>query len=387
MSRNELDIMIHTLGLPISGEDPVELSLGGSETAAVSMARALQNLGHTVTVSCVTGKAHRVAGVTYIPAEDLMAHNKGREYDVFLSCRFHEVLEQPITAKLIGLWNHDMPSDTFAEDARCALSKASFLFFISEFQKKEYEKFLSEISAMRELTSNGFDFAALSRPLLPALEPVSEPVSESAGLRFIYGSRPERGLDFLLREAWPAIRADFPEAELVVTSYDVSSPDVSESIRGCFDAYRDYYKSCVELIASTPGVSSPGSLTRRQFWTELAACRAVLYPTDFPETSCLVALEAQALGIPIVTTGRFALRETVGFKDTLVRQPWGSAEYLKNFLKTVRRLVKDDAFFDEARQTGLHHVNRESHSWDSIAEQWTIYFSKRLARLAGRAGG
>jgi glycosyltransferase involved in cell wall biosynthesis len=364
MAAHPLEIVIHTLGLPISGEDPVGLALGGSETAVVSMARALARRGHQVSVASVRDTTDRVAGVDYLPNVALAEHLRDRPCDLFLSCRHHDVLNQPIAARMVGLWYHDHVDAYGSGDPLHARSKASFSLFLSRFHLEGFERRVRGLAPYAEVTSNGVDFEAVGA--VPAGAPASRP------LRFAYASRPERGLDYLLREVWPGIRARYPHAELLLSTYDVAGSKNSELTR--------HYALCDHLARETPGVVVLGSLPRREFWRRLVECRALLYPTSFPEVSCMVALEAQALGVPVVTTDAFALAETVACRDTRVAGTWRSREYLQSFLDIVGRLVDDLAFFASAREAGTRHVRPDTHSWDAIAASWEAMVEERFAR-------
>jgi glycosyltransferase involved in cell wall biosynthesis len=360
-----LEIVIHTLGLSISGEDPVGLALGGSETAVVSMARALSRRGHRVSVASGRETADRVSGVDYLPAVALAEHLRDRPCDLFLSCRHHDVLNQPIAARMVGLWYHDHVDAYGPGDPLRARSRASFSLFLSRFHLEGFERRVRGLAPYAELTSNGVDFEAI-RPVLAG-------ASNTLPLRFAYASRPERGLDYLLSEVWPGIRARYPDAELLISTYDAPPSKSSELTR--------HYALCDHLARHTPGV---GSLPRREFWRRLAECRALLYPTSFPEVSCMVALEAQALGVPVVTTDAFALTETVACRDTRVSGRWRSREYLQAFLDTVSRLVDDPAFLASAREAGTRHVRPDTHSWDAIAANWEAMVEDRFARRFDR---
>jgi glycosyltransferase involved in cell wall biosynthesis len=94
----------------------------------------------------------------------------------------------------------------------------------------------------------------------------------------------------------------------------------------------------------------------------------------------MVALEAQALGVPVVTTDAFALTETVACRDTRVSGRWRSREYLQAFLDVVGRLVENPAFLASARDAGRQHVRPDTHSWDAIAASWETMVEDRFAR-------
>ncbi len=369
-----LQIVIYTRGLPITGEDPVDLGLGGSETAVVSMARGLARAGCGVRVVCNTGGAVRRAGVEFLPAAEGLAVLGREPCDVFLSCRYHQVLDEPVPARMVALWNHDMPDGDLPRRAAAALSKASLSFFLSDFHRREFEKHVPGISGFARVTSNGVDFDALAAAAAEA-----EPAG--AGPLFLYGSRPERGLGFLLRRIWPRILSRHPEARLLVSSYDVGALELPPELA-------EYYGFCRELAARTPGVAGPGSLTRRQFWRRLAGATAVLYPTDFPEISCMVALEAQAAGVPIVTSDRFALSETVGCAELRVGEEWGSEAYVEAFVERALRLVEEPAFRERAVAAGRDHVTPGSHSWDALARSWQeIFLAGFEKRMESEPGG
>ncbi|MGH9240261.1 MAG: glycosyltransferase [Vicinamibacterales bacterium] len=328
------------------------------------MARALARRGHQVKVAGGRTTAERVAGVDYVPNATLADDLRDRPCDLFLSCRHHDVLNQPIAARMVGLWYHDHVDSYRGGDLLRARSRASFSLFLSRYHLEGFEQRIRGLAPYAEVTSNGVDFQAVDAVLAGR--------STDRPLTFAYASRPERGLDYLLREVWPGIRARYPDAELLISTYEGPRPAASELAR--------HYALCDHLARETPGVVMLGALPRREFWRRLADCRALLYPASFPEVSCMVALEAQALGVPVVTTDAFALAETVACPETRVAGPCGSREYLRSFLDIVSRLVDDPPFLASVRAAGTRHVRPETHSWDAIAASWEAMVEDRFDR-------
>jgi glycosyltransferase involved in cell wall biosynthesis len=328
------------------------------------MARALARRGHQVKVAGGRKTAESVAGVDYVPNATLADDLRDRPCDLFLSCRHHDVLNQPIAARMVGLWYHDNVDAYRGGDLLRARSRASFSLFLSRYHLQGFERRIRGLAPYAEVTSNGVDFQAVDAVLAGR--------STDRPLTFAYASRPERGLDYLLREVWPGIRARYPDAELLISTYEGPRPAASELAR--------HYALCDHLARETPGVVALGTLPRREFWRRLAECRALLYPASFPEVSCMVALEAQALGVPVVTTDAFALAETVACQETRVAAPCGSREYLRSFLDIVSRLVDDPSFLASVRAAGTRHVRPETHSWDAIAASWEAMVEDRFAR-------
>jgi glycosyltransferase involved in cell wall biosynthesis len=250
------------------------------------------------------------------------------------------------------------------------LRKASFAFFLSKFHRNQFAEHIPGLAPFARVTSNGVDHDAIDM-VLRGRSPVS------GRPKFIYASRPARGLEFLLTEIWPQIVTAVPGAELLLSGYDIRALCESDALRLERNRERNHYFG--ELARNRPGVRPLGSLQPPPLLGS-QDCTAVLYPTETPEVNCMIAPEAQALGVPMVTTDDFALRETVGFKPTRVHAPWGTADYVAEFVATTVRLVDDPEFAEEARKAGLRHVSRETHSWDAIAEAWEALFQDELTR-------
>jgi len=182
------------------------------------------------------------------------------------------------------------------------------------------------------------------------------------GLRVVYTSVPERGLPLLVEQIMPLIWRSIPEVELHVFSYQP------------LGRYRSLQTGAHRRVIFRGGLRQP-ELAR-----DLALFDLWLYPTDFPETSCIAAMEAQAAGVPVVTTGRYALRETVqdGVTGVLIDGTVGSPAYIARFAETVVSLLRD-----RARRARMGAAARErmltQFTWDRVAAQW----SELLTRLAG----
>ncbi|MGH2395955.1 MAG: glycosyltransferase family 4 protein, partial [bacterium] len=160
----------------------------------------------------------------------------------------------------------------------------------------------------------------------------------------------------------PLIWRSIPEVELHAFSYQP------------LDRYRSLQTDANRRVIFRGGLRQP-ELAR-----DLALFDLWLYPTDFPETSCIAAMEAQAAGVPVVTSGRYALRETVqdGVTGVLIDGTVGSPAYIARFAETVVSLLRD-----RARRARMGAVARErmltQFTWDRVAAQW----SELLTRLAG----
>lgn len=95
--------------------------------------------------------------------------------------------------------------------------------------------------------------------------------------KFIYTSRTERGLIILLA-LWPKILGYLPDAELVISTYTKFPLNKEEEQ---IKAIIDRYSSIKHL----------GQLNTEQLYLEMSTAEYWLFPSIYPETSCITALE------------------------------------------------------------------------------------------------
>ena len=172
--------------------------------------------------------------------------------------------------------------------------------------------------------------------------------------RIVYTSQPRRGLRVLLR-LFPQIRALVPDAELHVFGYewagDAEGVDVS--------------------TMNQPGVYMRGGLSKSQLALELRSAAVMAYPCTFKETFCVAVAEAQAAGLPVVTTRSGALPERVrdGVDGFVVPGDPKREDFGSQFVEAVVRVLKDDALRERMGAAGAEKARR-SYDWSVIAGQW-----------------
>ena len=95
--------------------------------------------------------------------------------------------------------------------------------------------------------------------------------------KFIYSSRPDRGLDVLL-DLWPKILQEIPDATLSICCY------------GTFPSKPEEQK-LQDIIDKYDNITHLGKLSADKLYEEMRSSEFWLYPTHWPETSCITALE------------------------------------------------------------------------------------------------
>src|SRR5262245_30747696 len=175
-----------------------QTSLGGSESACVGLARALQARGHDVRIFATKLDPeavgyHDAAGVTWSPWEDFWPTNQFIEFDVVVGLRMHGLFTlRPVQARLRLLWSQDLlvPGQMQGEVMAAAWA-IDHIAYVSEYHRRQWEQMQPELAPIGWVTRNGFDPADLP----------SDPKPRDP-YRVMYTSRPERGLAPLL-EMWP----------------------------------------------------------------------------------------------------------------------------------------------------------------------------------------
>ena len=178
--------------------------------------------------------------------------------------------------------------------------------------------------------------------------------------KLLYSSRPERGLEILL-DLFPEIKKKLPKAELHIFTYVPTSED-------------NEMKPLLEKL-NRPGVIMRGSVKQSQLAEEMMESRLMVYPNIWRETSCIAAIEAQAAGLPVVSSVLAALPETVinGKTGILIEGDPYSDVYKKKFVDNVVELVKDDEKFDLLSKNAKKRAF-EIYTWGKIAEEWAEKF-------------
>lgn len=349
-----------TDGEEFHGASPEERALGGSETALVQMARALARRGHSVQVFCRCPAPGLYHGVIYHDRTTMTASVLRESWDVLIVSRFFGAFSLPFQAGLTVLWNHDI-LDHSAELAR-HLQTIDIMFVLSRFHAQDYAGKLEACANKLVQTRNGLDLGLLER--------AAAGVTRTPG-RMIYASRPERGLKLLLEQIWPRLLRQFPHLRLTICGYQLGNTPIHPSLQ-------KKYIEIERLTQKTPGVEVLGPLAKEPYYAHLASCECMLYPCVFPEISCIAALEAQALGVPIVTSDRFAMAETVLTPQFRVGGEPGSNGYIDQFIMAVQSVISSPQ--QAADRAAAAKATVVSHnSWDAIAGQWEELFFDTMA--------
>jgi len=333
-----------TSGLKFNGNTVNEQALGGSESALIYMAREMARLNNDVTVYCDCDKPGWYDGVEYRSVEQYTKDNKS-QFDTLIVSRFTDFLAMPVDSKMNILWCHDIDTGHFRDAIGCS----DRIFCLSDFHKKLYvDNYDIDPTNYVWKTSNGYD-----------QEIVTTPVPwEQKKNNYIYASRPERGLKLLLEKIWPEIVERNPDAVLSICTYEhtLALPDDVKKI----------HKEVEDLMEYSRNIKKLGHLPKRQFYELLANSAYMVYPTSFPEISCISAIEAQYNGCLVITSDEFALSETVKTDTKVKSDEYGSLDYVNKFLAHLDKYQGD--VYEAEVAKGKKAI--ESYAWNRVAKSW-----------------
>lgn len=269
--------------------------VGGNEATVVCWARELGNRGHKVRVYAPLDRIiqkTRTDNVEWIP---IKYFDNAISTGTLISFRSVEPLLLPSSAqyRFRILFVGDRRTRNI-ESLR--LDSCHTAWFNSQAHRKMYAKALSGDIPVA-IGNCGWD---------PTYFDVSSAIKRVPG-RCVHMSAPYRGLAHLLRW-WPRVHAAVPWAELhIAGGYELWGYTENEARN-----LRQRDLSDLSLYdLENQGVTFHGPLRRDQYATLLRSAQLHLYPTNYEETCCIAALEAEASGVVQILSAKAALIERV----------------------------------------------------------------------------
>lgn len=368
-----LDVCLLSPGLPHRGDTLGKQSLGGSETAAINVARELAKRGHHVTAfsPCPDGGGV-FDGVTYIPIEHAQAYCIATPHDVLVISRAAEFARLATASKLRVLWCHDLAHKRNRPILGTVAYNLDALYVMSEYQRKQYEQVVGMLvpPSTLHVTRNGTDFSEFPR------------VADRDRNALIYGSRPERGLSRVL-DIMDELRRRGSSLYVKVSWYDNPQDANVQSL----------HQQLLQRMQGMPNVKVLGSLKQRDWKRELATSFLSLYPGTpgaFREISCIAAIESMVAGTPVLALAKGALPETLGGPDGPAgvllgddNSDAGDPVWIERFADEIMRLHADDVAWQRLHLRAMEYGGR--FSWAQIAEEWEADWMRRFESYTGDA--
>ena len=252
-------------------------ALGGSEKAVAYLSKCFPN-DYNIYI-CGEVKNEIIDNIQYIhlneltnlinstPFHTVIVSRYISFYEMFKECSFYQSY----------IWAHDvllLPYGSNLNESQILKKWNKYInkcICLTEWHKNEFINKYPILKDKISLINNGIDCQSFSNIV----------TNKKITNKFIYSSRPDRGLNILL-ELWPQILENLSDATLVISFYGTFSSD-QLTLKTIIDSY--------------DSIQYLGKLNSQQLYEEMASSEYWLYPTHWPETSCITALEMLMSGV------------------------------------------------------------------------------------------
>jgi len=201
-----------------------------------------------------------------------------------------------------------------------------------------------------------------------AIEKINFIEKPSDKINLIYHTTPWRGLKLLLKVFK---NLNLENVELNVCSSTIIYGKKFDSIVG--KTYKELFDEC----KNTKNVNYFGYLKNQEIIEKLKKMHIFSYPSIWPETSCIAAIESMAAGCEVVTTNLGALNETCSPFGKIINFEKTPEELEIKYREALLDSIKN--FWSTATQKKLK-LQREKindvYSWKVRSVEWKNFLDK-----------
>lgn len=312
-------------------DSPSTTGIGGSETCAIQLARVAASRGHEVIMFGEHSAAEQ-DGIRLVPYREF--EPQVQQFDLFVASRSLSPITSDLRAGKVLVWVHDT----------CLLSGQD----VSEEQRSYVDRFvcLSPWHARYFAQYHGLDETEIIVIPNGVGEEFLQPpdLSQKVFGRLMWSSNPNRGLSTLL-QMLPRWQQKIPELHVEIY-YGFQTWEAIARRNNDTDGLRAI-NSLRDQIASMPGVQFYDRVSQHELAQAWQRAYLWCYPTDYHETYCLSAKEAQASAVPIVCSNLAALESTVGAAGLRISGDTRLPEIQSQYEKAVVALCRDREVWEE----------------------------------------
>ena len=332
--------------------------LGGIASCLCYLSRHLAARGHDVTLVSLlpAGTPSTLMGVHHLPIQPVLGDPAGffrkQNYDAAIAVNYPDIAPyirsgSPRTLNIA--WPH-----VYANQPALALlpqvqNQLDCIVYVSESQRADFR-----------LATKGVVIGNAISPCFENMFSSAEDLLAAKQNRAVYASMPFRGLDELV-EVMARTRA---QTEL----------DVFSSMRA-YQTSDDRFAALFTAMGRNPRIRHHGGVGQAELARQFRQAAFLVYPSTFVETYCIVAQEALAAGLKVISNTFGALPETtMGFADLLpVAGNFTRQTHVVGITALLDRneadFLRDPAQWAQARFAQMQAVNRIS-TWTARAAQW-----------------
>jgi glycosyltransferase involved in cell wall biosynthesis len=125
---------------------------------------------------------------------------------------------------------------------------------------------------------------------------------------------------------------------------------------------------------ASPDIEFVGRISKRELAQKQLESKAWLYPTTWPETFCITAVEAGMAKCPIIATNFAGLAETVGSGGILINGDPATAEFKREFVSAAVKILTDQREWQHWSDQAYRRM--QNFTWQKAADSWIEQFGK-----------
>ena len=284
----------------------------------------------------------------YLPDESF------KNINLILNNANHDLIEKD---KINILWMHHFVNQKEAQN----LSSKDFV------QKLDYIVFNSNWNSENHI----YQFKIpknKSVVIKNAIEKIDFEEKPKDKINLIYHTTPWRGLALLLNVFK---NLNLKNVELNVCSSTIIYGKKFDSVLG--KTYESIFNEC----KNTKNVNYFGFLDNKKIIQMLKKMHIFSYPSIWPETSCIAAIESMAAGCEVVTTNLGALSETCSSFGTFVNFDRNFDNLEKKYSEVLLNSIKN--FWSDKNQDKLKLQSKSinaTYSWNARSVEWKNFFDE-----------
>lgn len=187
-------------------------------------------------------------------------------------------------------------------------------------------------------------------------------------INLVYHTTPWRGLSLLLKIFK---KLNLENVELNVCSSTIIYGKKFDDVLG--KKYENLFKEC----KNSKNINYFGFLENKKIIGLLKKMHIFSYPSIWPETSCISAIESLMAGCEVVTTNLGALNETCSSFGTFVNFDANLDNLEKKYSEALLHSIKN--YWSEETQKKLKLQSQKinsTYSWDIRSIEWKNFFDK-----------
>ena len=249
------------------------------------------------------------------------------------------------------LWLHDLAEDPEVQNLSQDSYRRQFakLVFVSNWQFTTYNKVLGVPYNCSTILRN-------------AIEPIPDHIKDFDGpIRLIYHTTPHRGLHLLL-QAYSTLSEEYGDR----LHLDVYS---SFKIYG-WEQRDELYQELFNFCKNHPHITYHGSVPNSEIREALQKAHIFAYPSIWPETSCIAAIEAMSAKCLVVCPQYAALPETTaGFAMDYDYDDENMENNLFNFYNSLKWSIDNIEKLNFHTNAQKRYIDG-MYNWDLRAKEW-----------------